>query len=255
MTLMNLLKTLSRINLIKSIRFNLKVFPFKTALHLPVVFFGRCQVVVAGRVNLSTEPRFGILQVGENHSLTYGIRGSHSELTYFRLSGVLDLNGCNNIIANGCRIYIKKGGRLSLNGNTILQNRSKIHCAKRIVLGKFCCISWESQVFDTNMHYIIDAKGEVKNNKGTIIVGDYCWIGNRCVIQKGTVLPDYTVVASNSLVNKDFTSQPSGIIAGIPAKLIKIGSKRLFDFETERLLDKFFHENPTTPSVSLSDIL
>ena len=255
MNLMSIIGSLSRINLTKTIFFNLRVFPIKTAIHLPVVFYGHCQVIASGSVNLGVIPHFGVLRIGENHSLTYGTRGSHSDMTYFRLSGVLDINGYNNIIANGSKVYVKKSGRLTLNGNLIIQNRGKIHCAHRIILGSPCRISWETQVFDTNMHYLIDANGEVKNNKGTICIGDNCWIGNRCTIQKGTVLPDYTVVASNSMVNKDFSDQPAGIVAGTPARLIKTGPKRVFDYRTERLLDKFFQENPTATTVDLSTIL
>ncbi len=249
------MKPLIRINLIKTLYFNFRMFPFKTAIRFPIVFYGRCQIVADGRINLNIKPCFGVLRIGENQSLSYGIKGSHSELTYFRLSGVLDIDGYNNNWANGCKVYVKRGGELSLNGNLLLSNRSKIHCANRIIVGANCRISWETQVFDTNMHYMIDRNGLVKNNKGTIIIGNNCWIGNRCTIQKGTVLPDSTIVASNSLVNKDFSNQPAGIVAGSPANLIKPGYKRVFDYKTERILDKFFQENPTAVTVSLCSIL
>ena len=234
--------------------FNFRMFPFKTAVHLPVVFYGHCQIVAKGIVNLNTKPHFGVLKIGENQSLTFGKKGSHHELSYFCLKGVLDINGCNNYFANGCRVYIKKGGRLILKGNLVLQNRCKIHCANQIVIGEYCSISWETQLFDTNMHYMIDLNGDIKNNKGSIIIGDNCWIGNRCTIQKGTVLPDCMVVASYSMVNKDFSIQPFGIVAGSPAKLIKTGSKRIFDYKIERLLDKYFRRNPATTSINISDI-
>lgn len=246
--------SLLKVNLIKTISFNLRMFDLKTAIHLPILFYGRCDILAKGEVVLNVKPRFGVLKIGENQSLTFGVRGSHREVSYFCLNGSLIINGYNNYFANGCKIYIKKRGKLTLNGDILLQNLSKIHCANSIAIGRYCSISWETQIFDTNMHYMIDANGVVKNNKGTIAIGDNCWIGNRCTIQKGTVLPDHSVVASNSLVNSDYSLQPSGIIAGTPARHIRTGYKRLLDNQTERLLDKFFRNNPTETAVSLSDL-
>lgn len=137
----------------------------------------------------------------------------------------------------------------------LLQNRCKIHCAYYITIGCYSRFSWETQIFDTNMHYLVDENGYVKNNKGDIVIGDYCWVGNRCTIQKGTRLPDYMVVASNSVVNKDFTTKEFGVIAGIPAQYIKGGYKRLLDFRIERMLDKYFYENPSVLKTNISDLV
>lgn len=252
---MNAIRTLVSINLIKTILFNFKVFPLKTAIHFPIVFYGRCQVVTGGKVELNVKPCFALLTIGRNQSLTFGERGSHTDVTYFRISGTLIINGYNNTFANGCKIYIKKSGCLCLQGNILIQNHSKVHCANSITIGEYSRISWESQIFDTNMHYLINPDGRISNNKGTVVIGNYCWIGNRCTIQKGTMLPDFSVVASNSLVNKDFTSQPHGVIAGTPARLISKGSKRLFDKKAERKLDSLFQQNPAMESVVLSDII
>ena len=62
------------------------------------------------------------------------------------------------------------------------------------------------------------------------------------------------VVASNSVVNKDFTNQLYGVIAGVPAHYVKGGQKRLLDFRMERLLDKYFQENSSIIKTNISDI-
>lgn len=257
MKILSIIKTLLKSNLIKTVLFNFRAFHFSTAICFPIVFYGRCQVMMSGGkcLKINVKPKFGMLKVGKNHSFTYGAIGGHPEVTYFRINGTLELNGYNNELANGCKVYVWEGGRLILNGNILLQNLSKIHCSNCIVIGQYNQISWESQIFDTNMHYLIDSDGNVKNHKGTIEIGNYCWIGNRCTIQKGTKLPDYSVVASNSIVNKDFTDQPSGIIAGSPAKLIRTGQRRLLDDKTERLLNEFFRDNPSITTVSIKDFV
>lgn len=257
MKILSIIKTLLKSNLIKTIVFNFRAFPIKTAICFPVVFYGRCQVFMGRGTQLiiNTKPEFKMLEVGMNHSFTYGSVGGHPEVTYFRLNGTLELNGYNNVFANGCKIYIWEKGRLVLNGNILVQNLTKIHCSNSIVIGQFCSVSWESQIFDTNMHYLIDDYGNIRTHKGIIEIGNYCWIGNRCTIQKGTKLPDCSVVASNSMVNKDFTDHPSGIIAGSPARLIKTGQRRLFDKKIEMLFNSYFIDNPSITTVNIKDFV
>ena len=59
---------------------------------------------------------------------------------------------------------------------------------------------------------------------------------------KGTCLPAYSVVASNSLVNKDFSgSGERCLIGGVPAKCLKQNVERLMckDAEVDRLFAGF----------------
>lgn len=48
----------------------------------------------------------------------------------------------------------------------------------------------------------------------------------RSVVQKNTILPKRTTVASNSLVNKAYDISEASIIVGQPAKLVKTGIYR-----------------------------
>ena len=61
---------------------------------------------------------------------------------------------------------------------------------------------------------------------GPIRIGEGCWFGFRSVVQKNTILPKRTTVASNSLVNKVYDIPEASIIAGQPAKLAKTGIYR-----------------------------
>jgi acetyltransferase-like isoleucine patch superfamily enzyme len=59
-------------------------------------------------------------------------------------------------------------------------------------------------------------QGEMQ--KGTVKIGNYCWIGAKAVILKDVVLGDYCVVAAGAVVTKSF---PSGSkIGGVPAKML-----------------------------------
>ena len=91
-------------------------------------------------------------------------------------------------------------------------------------------LAWECQVIDTSFHYIesTDNSFDVKPLTQPVIIGDRVWIGNRTTISKGSVIPDDNIVASNSLVNKDFSLIGSfNMLAGIPAKVIKKGINRI----------------------------
>lgn len=48
MRLKTIINTIFKINLTKTIFYNLKILPIKYAIHFPIVFYGRCQVLIGG---------------------------------------------------------------------------------------------------------------------------------------------------------------------------------------------------------------
>lgn len=54
--------------------------------------------------------------------------------------------------------------------------------------------------------------------KGTVRIGNYCWIGAKAVILKDVELGDYCVVGAGAVVTKSF---PKGsILKGVPASMV-----------------------------------
>lgn len=233
-------------NWLKTLCFNFRMFPFKRAIHFPVIFYGKCYVYCGkeAKVNLPDKVSTGMLLIGNSNSYTMGIPNTRPEHSYFYIDGTLTMKGSRVFIGNGSHVYIKKNAELTLGERTYLSNRTKVHCASQISIGQGTRVSWECQLFDTNMHYCIDEFGGVKNCKGNIVIGNWCWIGNRCTIQKGTVLNDRSIVASNSLLNKNYSSVENGTFAGMPAKCIKTGLRRIFTSAFSSDLDSFFLQNP-----------
>lgn len=82
-------------------------------------------------------------------------------------------------------------------------------------------------------------KGKLAYRNAPVVIENNVWVGNGVSIMKGTYLPAYTIVASNSLVNKNFKEMGEHcLIGGVPAKFITNGVERLLLKDKE--IDKLF---------------
>ena len=82
-------------------------------------------------------------------------------------------------------------------------------------------------------------KGKLAYRNAPVVIENNVWVGNGVSIMKGTNLPAYTIVASNSLVNKNFKEMGEHcMIGGVPAKFITNGVERLLLNDKE--IDKLF---------------
>ena len=59
----------------------------------------------------------------------------------------------------------------------------------------------------------------VQNRKCELIIGDCCFIGTGCIILKGYVLPDYSLLGAASLLNK-VHCDIGYLYDGVPARKI-----------------------------------
>ncbi len=127
-------------------------------------------------------------------------------------------------IGSGAKLSVGKGATLTFSDHFSSTAEMKIVCSDGITFGTNVLVGWECVFMDTNFHELmtIDGNpyGKVSNQ---IRIGDKCWFGFRNVIMPGTVVPDGCVIASNSLLNKDYSSHPYSLIAGSPAKIKKEG--------------------------------
>lgn len=75
-----------------------------------------------------------------------------------------------------------------------------------------------------------------------------CDIGNSTTLMRGTQLPDNTIVASRSFVNKSFLGyHDDGIlIAGSPGKVVRLGDQRVFSAQKEMEIRAFFKKSKMT---------
>ena len=236
---------LKQINIFMTLWVNLRIFPLSVALKMPIWVFGKMKMghVHRGCVEFDGPVRRGLLRIG----LYISGCSCMSSVSSLVIWGKLKVHG-HCFVGNGVKIGVAKNAVLELGDLSSISPYSKIYCEDHIVIGQEVSVSWESQIFDTNFHYYVH-EGVIKRKNGPVVIGHHCWIGNRTTISKNTKLPPYSIVASNSLVNKDFSSnKEGGIYAGQPARLVQEDCIRIFN---EGVVDDCFNDEIEQCSMKL----
>ncbi len=238
---MDLLKS----NVTKTIWFNFKMLPWKQAIRFPILFYGRVKFrSLKGKVSLKGGASIGMIKIGLDQYVDTMVPES-----IWTIDGVIEFNGPMKM-ARGSYIHVAKNAILSIGTNrTFFGSNIRVLCWDKISIGNTVRISWDCQLYDTSFHYIesLDPTKEIKPLTKPIIIGDRVWLGNRATISKGATIPDDTIVASNSVVNKDFSDMGSNcLLAGMPAVVRSRDIRRIYDLKRQAQLDKQFdyHRRP-----------
>lgn len=208
-----------------SLYFNLKVLPFKQAIHMPFSCYVKPTVMKnSGKVIIDSEDinRF-MIKIGVQR-------------TPILLPKVFIWKNEGTIVFKGkCRfghhmmIQVRKGGYLEFGDQTALNSGSRIVCQNRIVFKYKARSSWDCQFYDTDFHPLIDlVRDKPIKMKAPIEIGEKVWIGHNVIISKGVKLADEVIVSSGSVVKKSFMT-PNCIVAGNPAEMIDDGYKPNFE--------------------------
>tara|TARA_R110002020_G_scaffold415079_2_gene624505 strand:+ start:274 stop:900 length:627 start_codon:yes stop_codon:yes gene_type:complete len=202
------------------------MLPFSQAIKLPFDFYHKIKFNdLSGKVVLNTSNlRRGMFKLGAQGSDMFS-----SNSFVLDLKGTLKLNG-HISVGIGCTIRVEEKGVLELEDNVVIGARSLVLCEESVLIKNNTITSWDCQIMDTDTHSIIDVKSnEVFSRSKPIVIGESCWLGNKVLVNKGTLLPNNTIVASFSLCNRDYTQfiNQFSILAGVPAKLVS-SDKRMF---------------------------
>lgn len=230
--LIGYLKAFREQRFLYSIIFCYKHLPFDQSRYVPIRFYRDAKGIVknGGNIILADWTSSTRVLVGQPTN-DFEIGGEKTVLSVNQ--GQLIIKGGQSI-RKGTHIDVR--GQLILGKNGVLGPRCIIRAHNSIILGDYFRVAHETQLFDSNFHFLekVEASGFYPCAR-PIKIGDYCWIGNRSTISPGTVLPNYTIVTSNSVVNKDLSSLPAyPTIGGIPAKYIRAGWVRVWDTEREQ---------------------
>ena len=216
---------------------NFKFLPFRQAVKLPIWIYGKTKfLLLSGKfiIEAPTVSR-GMITIGKTQHNPCASGGGTEILNV----GTVIFKG-KTIIGCGCRIVVF-GGKLIFGENFRMGNQNMISSNIHVEFGKCVSIAHQIQVFDTDFHYMYNLTNKtVKNNSEPVIIGDHCWIGHRTTIMKRTELPAYTIVSSNTLLNRKYDVSKGAILAGIPAKEVASGYVRVKNFKLERELLNHF---------------
>lgn len=104
---------------------------------------------------------------------------------------------------------------LEIGDFTTIGDRTEIHVAEKVVIGKRCRISWDCVIMDRNYHGIGNEPEVIK----PVIIEDDVWVGCRVIVLSGVTLGEKSVVAAGSVVTQSVPENT--LVGGNPAKMIK----------------------------------
>ncbi len=129
----------------------------------------------------------GILFCGKNCYLRSNPKGYHAGMP-FPTSILIDADNASISIGNNCRI-----------------NGCYIHAQKSIKIGNNCVIAAGTNIIDSNGHELCsEDRTKGRDNPKNIIIGNNVWIGLNCIILKGSIIGDNSVVAAGTVVKGTF---------------------------------------------------
>lgn len=233
-TIRDLLQT----NLAKTIWFNYKMLPRQQARRLPIWIYGRFTArSTTGTIEIDGPVNPGMIRIGKRDYYVntavpqsiWTVRGKirFTDRTWFIMSSYV-LVSDNAILSFG-----RSGSYFASN--------TKIFCFQEISFGDFAHIAWDCQITDSSFHYLENVEsGEITGPlTKPVVIGARVWVGNRSTISRGTVLPDDTIVASNSLVNRDYSDiGPFCLLAGSPATVKARHVRRIWSEKRQHELDQ-----------------
>lgn len=119
-------------------------------------------------------------------------------------------------------IWITPGFNLTIGDEVDLAKDILITTGGGVKIGNRTLVGYRTQILSAN--HAIPPIGERFPINGDVfrevIIGEDVWIGANCIITPGVVIGDGAVVGAGSVVTRDV--QANSIVAGVPAKLIKM---------------------------------
>lgn len=225
-------KEFFNINHLKTCYVNLRYFPLKQAVMMPILIGRNVRLRSLGNLCIEGKIVPAMISIGV---LKVDLWEDQRQSTIFSNLGTIRIQGKIKIHP-GARIVVKKNAELTFKGLNTIGAQTKVICYKRISIGSNSGCSWNCQIFDTDFHFLYDLINERPLKRTVpIIIGNNVFIGNHCNIAKGTKIPHGTVISSWSKVAGSFMREGENIlIAGNPAKVIDRNYTMTHAWDTEK---------------------
>lgn len=112
-----------------------------------------------------------------------------------------------------CGIRIRIGNRNYFNRNVMIDACGSVEIGDWNMFGPDVYIADSNHQFEDGL-----SPANLPMDRGTVIIGNRCWIGAKAIILKGVRLGDGCVVAAGAVVTRSV--EPGALVAGVPARLL-----------------------------------
>lgn len=244
-----------RLSLCRTAYINFRLLPFSQAIHFPIFVYGKVRFfMLNNRVEIKGKISKGMIKIGINGD----------SFSLFDHSGYILIGDTNaKIVFEGhCRIGVNtkircNSGLLKFGNNCRIGSNTRVICnGGMIEIGDNTGITFNCTIMNSSFHYIYDEnKSGYINRSGNVIIGNNNWIGNNTTISTGTITPNRTIVSQRSLLNKDYSKYGECcLLGGIPARLTRIGLRRVFNPIVEEKVEVMFAKYGNPPFLECDEI-
>jgi acetyltransferase-like isoleucine patch superfamily enzyme len=121
----------------------------------------------------------------------------------------------NASVYHNCYVYgnVKIGHNTWIGPYTLLDGSGGI-----LRIGSFCSISSGVQIYTHDTVKWSLTGGKAPKEKGSVHIGDCCYIGPNSIITKDVRIGKHSVIGAHSMVDSDIP--PNSIAFGVPAKVV-----------------------------------
>lgn len=201
----------------RSVYFNLKYFPLRTAIRLPVLVSSNVLLkCTEGQIRIEGPIFTGVVRLGYGDMALFDRRRSKG---IWEVKGLVVFKG-KAWIGQGTKISVGQTGRIIFGPDFEVTANSAIVSYSEIEFGKKCLLSWDVLIMDTDFHAILNAEGAVINAPKCIKIDDNVWIGCRSTILKGSHVGPGNVIAAGTVVTKKLEGEQT-IYGGPEAKILR----------------------------------
>ena len=132
--------------------------------------------------------------------------------------------GDYNAFTQGCWLWPEDtdfiGIRIQIGNYNYFNRNVMVDACGLVEIGDWNMFGPDVYIADSN-HQFKDglSPANLPMDRGTIVIGNRCWIGAKAIILKGVRLGDGCVVGAGAVVTRSV--EPGAVVAGVPARLLR----------------------------------
>lgn len=197
----------------KTVYFNLKTLPLKSAIRLPILVGWNVELVsLKGKCVLHCYPETFLVRIGHGGSKTVPATKSIIRL---RKGSVLGFVGKARFSAG---TVLDVGGVISVGKDFTANTNAFISCENELIIGDDVLVGWDVHIFDNDGGHKVLYNGKKKSVNNKIVIGNHVWLCSYSHVLKGSTIMDGSILGYKSLLTKPIMEK-NALIVGSPAEI------------------------------------